>query len=36
MILVRGVDTVKVTKVKGHVTEDDVDQGRVREEDWWE
>ena len=32
MILAREVDTVKVTKVKGHATEDDVDQGRVREE----
>ena len=32
MILARGVDTVKVTKVKGHATEDDVDQGGVCEE----
>ena len=33
MILARGADTVEVTKVKGHATEADVDQGRVREED---
>ena len=29
MIRVRGQDTVKVTKVKGHATETDVEQGRV-------
>ena len=33
MILARGPDTVKVTKVKEHATEADVDQGRVRHED---
>ena len=32
MVLAWGVDKVKVTKVKGHATEDDVDEGRVREE----
>ena len=37
MILARGPDTVKVTKVtkvKGHATEADVEQGQVRLEDW--
>ena len=33
MILSRGLDTVKVTKVKGHATEADVEQGWVRLED---
>ena len=33
MILARRHDTVRVTKVKGHATEVDVHQGRVREED---
>ena len=33
MIHARGSDTVKVSKVKGHATEADVDQGRVRMED---
>ena len=33
MILAQGPDTVKVTKVKGHASEADVDQGRVRLED---
>ena len=32
MILARG-DTVRVTEVKGHATDADVDQGRVRGED---
>ena len=30
MIQARGLDTVRVTKVKGHATDADVDQGRVR------
>ena len=33
MIRARGQDTVRVTKVKGHATEADVQQGKVREED---
>ena len=33
LILARGPDTVKVTKVKGHAIEADVDQGRVKLED---
>ena len=33
MIHARGLDTVRVTQVKGHATEADVEQGRVREED---
>ena len=33
MILARGPDTVKVTKVKGHATEVDVELGRVRLKD---
>ena len=33
MIQVRGQDTVRVTKVKGHATGADVEQGRVRLED---
>ena len=33
MILSQGPDTVRVTKVKGHATEADVEQGRVRLED---
>ena len=33
MIQAWGADTVGVTKVKGHATEDDVDQGRVRMEE---
>ena len=33
MIHARGPDTVRVTKVKGHTTEADVEQGRVRMED---
>ena len=35
MIRARRQDTVRVTKVKGHATEADVQQGRVREEDWF-
>ena len=33
MIHARGLDTIRVTKVKGHATEADVEQGRVRLED---
>ena len=33
MIRFRGRETVQVTKVKGHATDADVEQGRVREED---
>ena len=33
MIRAQGVDTVEVSKVKGHATEADVDQGRVRMDD---
>ena len=33
MIQAREQDTVRVTKVKGHATEADVEQGRVRLED---
>ena len=33
MIQARRQDTVRVTKVKGHATEADVEQGRVRLED---
>ena len=33
MIRTRGWDTVRVSKVKGHATEADVEQGRVRLED---
>ena len=33
MIRARGLDTVRVTKVKGHATDADVDSGRVRLED---
>ena len=37
MIRARGQDTVRVTKVKGHATETDVQQGRVREEErFWQ
>ena len=33
MIRARGLDTVRVTKVKGHATDADVDSGRFRLED---
>ena len=33
IILVRDPDTVEVTKVKGHATEADVEQGQVRMDD---
>ena len=33
MIRVRRQHTVRITKVKGHATKADVQQGRVREED---
>ena len=33
MIHARGPDTVRVTNVKGHATEADVEQGRVRKEE---
>ena len=33
IIQARGQDTVRVTKVKGHATDDDVEHGRVRLED---
>ena len=33
MIRTRGRDTVRVTKVTGHATDTDVEQGRVRLED---
>ena len=33
VIQVRGSDTFRYTKVKGHASEADVEQGRVREED---
>ena len=33
MIWARGQDTVRVTKVKGHATDADVEHGRVRLED---
>ena len=33
IIQARGRDTVRVTKVKGHATDADVEQGRVRLED---
>ena len=33
MLLLRGLDTVKVTKVKGHASEDMVVDGRVRDLD---
>ena len=33
MIRTRGRETVRVTEVKGHATDADVDQGRVRLED---
>ena len=33
MILARGSETVRTTKVKGHPTDEDVKQGRVRAED---
>ena len=33
MIRTRGRDTVRVTKVKGHAEDHDVQQGRVRPED---
>ena len=33
MIRTRGRDTVRVTKVKGHAEDSDVQQGRVRFED---
>ena len=33
MIRTRGRETIRVTKVKGHATDADVEQGRVRLED---